>query len=296
MLAVAAIGPGTAFAQAPVVPTTTVAAQPDDESKSDHKDGEDKSKVEQPNVEATQGEKPKVEAPDVEKAEAPTFENPNVEVPKAAKSGKPDDDKPKLEKAKPAPPKAKLERPKPSSAKPEKPRPAQSKPAQPMSGQASAPSPQPNGARPAPRVEVAKPVSPRSKGPPSLAASSVRHVTVTRRTAAKQNRKAASRLDGAASPPRPATSSARSGRDFAAVTAAASGPISVAETRAVRLASHGVAAAAGTSLDREQPHVLSLAPPAGYNVTLLLAIVFAAGVGFLVGREVRRGPGPRARR
>jgi len=283
MLAVA-IGARTASAQAPVVPATTVAAQPDDQSTVDPKDGEDKPKV----------EKPRVEAPKEPKVEAPKVEKPKVEAPKVEKSGKPGDGKPKPVKAEPKPQSV---RPKQAQPKPAKPKPSpQPKPARPKSAQAGAPSAQPNEPGPEPQVDVAKTVSPTPKAARPVAASSVRHATTRRHPAPKESRKATNRPAIAASPERSATEPAGSGRHSADAASATSGPVAVTPILARRAASDG-AAAANASPDRQQPGVLTLdASRPGDNAALLLAIVFTAGVAFLFGRAVRRGPGPGARR
>ena len=282
MLAVA-IGAGPAFAEAPVVPATTVAAQPDDQSKVDPKDGEDKPKIEEPKVEEPKVEKPDVEAPKVAKSD--------VEEPKLEKSGKPRDDKAKPEKPKSAPPKPQSETPKPAQPKPAKPKPTpQPKPAQPKSAQAGAPSVQPNEPRPEPQVDAAKSVSPRPKAAPRVAASRIRHGTTRGRLAPEESRKAARRPAGAATPERSGTEPAGSGRDSSDATSATSHPVAATPRLAPRLASYG-AVASNALLDRQQPRVLILdARQPGYNATLLLAIVLTAGVAFLFGREARRRP------
>ena len=278
MLAVA-IGAGPAFAEAPVVPATTVAAQPDDQSKVDPKDGEDKPKVEEPKV-----EKPDVEAPKVAKSD--------VEEPKLETSGKPRDDKAKPEKPKSAPPKPQPETPKQAQPKPAKPKPTpQPKPAQPKSAQAGAPSVQPNEPGPEPQVDAAKSVSPRPKAAPRVAASRIRHGTTRGRPAPKESRKAARRPAGAVSPERSGTEPAGSGRDSADATSATSHPVAATPTLAPRLASHGAAASA--SLDRHRPRVLILdAHRPSFHATPLLAIVLNGR-----GLPVRtRGSAPAGRR
>jgi len=261
MLAVA-IGAGTAFAQAPIVPATTVAGQPDDQSKADAKDGEDKPKVE--------------------------------------KSGKPTDDKAKPEKPQPAPPKPakpQPEMPKQAQPKQAQPKPTpQPKPAQPKSAEAGAPSAQPNEPGPEPQVDAAKSASPRPKPAPRVAAPRIGHGTTGGRPAPKESRKAARRPAGAASPERSGTEPAGSGRDSADATSATSHPVAATPILAPRLASAG-AAEASASLDRQQPRVLILdARQPGFDATLLLAIVLTAGVAFLFGREVRRRPAAGSRR
>jgi hypothetical protein len=91
------------------------------------------------------------------------------------------------------------------------------------------------------------------------------------------------------------TSSTSSGDDSADATLVASGPAAVVPRREPRLAKDDFAAAAATPLDRQQPRVLTLDGPAGYNVpllllTLLLAIVFGAGLGYRIRCELRGSP------
>jgi hypothetical protein len=286
MLAVT-IGAGTAFAQAPVVPATTVAAHSGDQPKVDPKDGEDKPKVDKPNV----------AVPDVE---APKLEKSDVEAPKLDESGKAPHDKANSEKPKPAPPKPKPtpqpETPKQAQPKPAKPKPAKPKPTQPGSAQAGAPSAQPNEPGPQPQVDAAKSASPRPKATPRVAASRIRHGTTRERPAPKGSRKGARRPAEAPSPERSATDLAGSGRDSADATSATAHPLAATPILAPRLASDGVAAAS-PSLDSQQPRVLILdARQSGYNATLLLAVVLTAGVAFLFGREVRRRPAAEPRR
>ena len=284
MLAVA-IGAGTAFAQEPVVPATTVAAQPDDQSKVDPK-----PKVDKPNVEAPDADAPKVAKSDVEE-------------PKPERSGKPRDDKAGPEQPKPGPPKPQPETPKQAQPKPAKPKPQpetpkpakpkptpQPKPAQPNSAKAGAPSALPNEPGPEPRVDAAKSVSPRPKAARRVAASRIRHGATRGRPAPKESRKTARRPAGTASRERSGTEPAGSGRYSADATSATSHPVAATPILAPRLASDG-AAGASASLDRQQPRALILdARQSGYNATLLLAIVLTAGVAFLFGRGVRRRP------
>ena len=292
MLAVT-IGAGTAFAQAPVVPATTVTAHADDQPKVDANDGEEKPPVDKPNVEV-----PDVEAPKVEKSD--------VEAPKLEESSKATHDKANPEKPKPAPPKPKPAPPKPkpqpetpkqAQPKPANPKPiSQPKPAQPKSAQAGAPSAQPNEPGPEPQVDAAKSVSPRPKAAPRVPASRIRPGTTRRGPATKDSQKAARRSAGAPSPERSATEPGRTGRDSADATTATDHPLAATPILAPRLASDG-AVAASSSLDRQQPRVLILdARQSGYNATLLLAIVLTAGVAFLFGRGVRPRPAVESQR
>jgi hypothetical protein len=312
MLAVT-IGAGTAFAQAPVVPATTVAAPSDDQPKVDPKDGEDKPKVDKPNVEVPDVEAPKVEksdveAPKLEESGKATHDKANSEKPKPAPptpkpkpappKPKPQPETPKQAQPKPAPPKPKPQpetrkqaQPKPAKPKPAKPKPTpQPGPAQPTSAKAGAPSAQPNEPGPEPHVDAAKSVSPRPKAAPRVAASRIRHGTTRGRPAPNGSGKAARRPAGAPSPERSVTELAGSGRDSADAPSATGHPLAATPILAPRLASDG-AGAAGSSPDSQQPRVLILdARQSGYNTTLLLAIVLTAGVAFLCGRGVRRRP------
>jgi hypothetical protein len=307
MLAVT-IGAGTASAQAPIVPATTVAAHSDDQPKVDPKDGEDKPKVDKPNVEVPDVEVPDVEVPKVEKSAvaAPkleesgkaTHDKANSEKPKPAPpKPKPQPETPKQAQPKPAKPKPQPETPKQAQPKPAKPKPTpQPKPAQPKSAQAGAPSAQPNELGPEPHVDAAKSVSPRPNAAPRVAASRIRHGTTRGRPAPNESGKAARRPAGAPGPERSAAELAGSGRDSADATAATGRPLAATPILAPRLASDG-AAAASSSLDSQQPRVLILdARQSGYNTTLLLAIVLTAGVAFLFGRGVRRRPAAESRR
>jgi hypothetical protein len=283
MLAVT-IGAGTAFADAPVVPATAVAADSGDQPTVDPKDGEDKPKV----------DKPKVEVPDVE---APKVEKSDVEAPKLEDSGKATHDKATSEKPKPAPPKPKPEAPKQAQPKPATPTPTpKPKPTQPQSAQAGAPSAQPNEPGPEPQVDPAKTVSPKPKAAQRVAASRIRHRTTRGRRAPKESRKEARRPAAAPSPERSATDLAGSGRDSADAAPATGHPLAATPILAPRLASDG-AAAARSSLDSQPPRVLILdARQSGYSATLLLAVVLTAGVAFLFGRELRRRPAAESRR
>ena len=288
MLAVT-IGAGTAFAQAPVVTATTVAADSGDQPNVDPMDGEDKPKVDKPNVAV-----PAVEAPKLEKSD--------VEEPKLKKAGKPKDDQAKPEKPQSAPPKPKPTpqsetpkpakpkpaEPKPAKPKPAKPKPAKPEPAKPESAQAGTPSAQPNEPGPQPQVGAANSASPRPKAAPRVAASRIRHATTRERPTPKESPKAAPRPVQAATPERSATDLAGSGRDSADATSATSHPLAPTPILAARLASDDTAAAS-PSLDRQQPRVLILdAPQSGYNATLLIAVVLTAGVAFLFGATSRR--------
>jgi hypothetical protein len=332
LLAVAVLGAGRAFAQTPVVPSTTVAGQPDDQAKLDPNDGEDKPKTEKPGAEAPKAEAPKAEAPKAEapkaeapKAEAPKAEAPKAEAPKAEapkadkpKAEAPKADKPKAEAPKAEAPKAEApkaeapkaeapkadkpgkppgDKPNPEKFKPAEPKPttASPNPAQPQRALGGATSARPKEPGPEPPVDAAKPVSPRPKAAPFVAASPGRHVT---NPAAERNRTAARHAASATSREWSGTSSARSGGDSVDATPVASGPAAVAPTRAPHLASAGVAAGAAASLDRREPRGLILGGPPRDNVlTLLLAILlYAAGIAYVIRREIRRALGLETRR
>jgi hypothetical protein len=278
VLAVAASGTKTALAQT-VVPTTTVTAQPDSETKAGPKDGKDEPKPEQPKAEAPKAEQPKAEAP---KPEQPKADTPKPEQPKADKPVKPADATPK-----PAKPTLAQSEPKPETPKP----------AEPNGAQADAPSVQPNGPGTGPTVAVAKAVPPRSKPDPSAATSHAKHVATLRDPVAKQSRSVSRGPVDPAGTERSTTISASSGRDRADATLAASEPAAVTPKPVPRRASYHVAAAAADSIDGQRHGVLILdAPRSGYDVTIVLAIVLAAGVGFLFGRGARRGLRPWPRR
>jgi GrpB protein len=272
ILAVAAISAGTAFAQTPVVPATTIAPLPDDKSKVDPKDGREKPKAEKPKAEKPKPEKPKPEKPKPEKPkpEKPKPEKPKLEKPKPEK---PKPEKPKPEKPEPAQSTPTPEKPRPAQPKLETPKPTRSKPAQPRRAQAGAPRAKPDKPGPEPQLEVARTVSPR----PNAARSGA----------------------GAASPERSGTNSARGGSDSADATLVAGGPAAVIPRRAPRPANDVVATTAADLVDRQRAGVLPLDAPAGYNVTLLLltllfAIVYPVGLRYLSRRETRSGLGSAA--
>jgi hypothetical protein len=325
MLAIAVLGAGTAFAQTPAVPAATVAGQPDDQSKLDPSDGEDKAKAQKPAAEAPQAAKPNAEAPNSDKpnAETPKAETPEAEVPRADKPNAeapeadkpkaekpnaeaPEADKPKADKPNAEAPKAdkpgkpRGDKPNPEKSKPADPMPttASPKPAQPEQAPAGATTAQPNEPGPEPQVDAAKPASPRPKAAPFDAASPVRHVSTTRRPAAERNGAAARRAARAAGREWSGTSSAGSGGDSADAFPVASGPAAVGPGRAPQLASARVAAGAPASLGHQPPRRLILGGPPRDNVLtpLLLAILYAAGVAYVMRREVRRALGFETRR
>jgi hypothetical protein len=285
--AVAVIGAGTAFAQTPVVPATAVAPSSADKPNADEPKA-DKPKAEEPKADKPKAEEPK---PDKPKAEEPKADKPKAEEPKAdkPKPDKPKPDKPKPDKPKPDKPKA--EEPKPEEPKAEEPKAEQPtaeqptvtpnvpKSAQPQPAQANAPSAQPNEPAPEAHVEVTMTVSPSSRTVASLAASGA----------------------SAASPEPLGTDSASSGGDSADAIPVAGGPAAVVPRREPRVANDDVTAAAAVPVNRQQPRLQTLDSRPGYNVqlllpTLLLAIVFAVGLGYHIRRELRGSPSTAALR
>jgi hypothetical protein len=110
-----------------------------------------------------------------------------------------------------------------------------------------------------------------------------------------ENDKTARRRAGASRPEPSGTQPTASRSELAAATSATSDPPAVTPSLAPVLASEGTAAA-DASLDRQQPRVLILeARQSGYNAAMLLAIVLAAALAFMVGREFRRAVEPARR-
>jgi hypothetical protein len=311
LLAVAVLGAGTAFAQTPGVPATTIAGQPDDQSGLDPHDGEDKPKAEKPKADAPNPETPKTEAPEGKQpdAEAPKAGKPEAEAPKpeTPKTGPPKADKPDAKAPKPEtpttePPKA--DKPNPEKSEPAAPKPTTESPtpAQPGRAPDGATSAQPNEPRLKPQrlkpqVDVANPVSPRPKPPSFVAASPVRHVSTARSSAGEPNRTAV-RGPASAASREWRTISAGGRGDSADATPVASGPAAVAPRRATHLASARQAAGAAASLDRQQPRTRLLGGPPRDNalIPLLLAILYGAGVAYVIRREARRALGLGTRR
>jgi outer membrane biosynthesis protein TonB len=278
-----------AFAQTPVT-TTTVAGSPDDPSK----DGA-KATEEQPKPEKPKGEEPAADASVEPSADAV---EPKPEEPKATEP-KPTADEAKAEKPKAAAPTpAKPEKPKPaepqpeavkpSSAgkqpKPDKPKPTADEPVAPLhvaAAQASVPA-----------AQAALAVSPTGQAAHAVAGSHARHVGSTRaeRTTAPPDRAGAA---GAAhSDPAPIGTAG----DPVGATRATGRSADRAVTHAARLVPDDAASAAAPS-ESGPIRVLPLdAGPSGYDLTLLLTIVFTAGVAYLIGRETRRLPRAGARR
>jgi hypothetical protein len=285
ILAVAALGGGTAFAQTPVAPAPTVAADPDGASAVDPKEGEEKAET--PKAEEPKAEEPKVEEAKAEKAEKPKVEKPKPQKPKVAKP-KSSHSKPKAAKPKPAKPTH--SKPKPKKPKPEKPRPAK---------------PTPHPATPAqPQLEKPKPTQPKPTraraGTPRAEPSDPRQGSqVDDAEVASPKLTAAPSRPGAAIPERSETNSAGSGGDLADAAPVVSGTDAATSRRGPHRADDRVAAAAANSLDSPRPGVLPVEAPAGYNVTLLLltmlfAVVYPVGVRRLFRREIRRGLGSAA--
>jgi ribonuclease E len=276
-----------AFAQTPVA-GTTVAASPDDPSNDGAKATEEQPKP----------EKPKVEEPAPPSADAT---KPKPEEPKATEP-KPKVDEAKAEKPKaaPAPKPAKPEKPKPAEPKAEKPKPADPKPT--ADKQPKPDKPKATADEPVAPLQVAAAQSSAPAAPAAPAASTTRraahavagsrasHDSGTRaeRTTAPLDRGG---MAGAArSDPAPIGTAG----DPVGATRATGRSADPAMTRAARLAPDDAARAAAPS-ERRPIRALPLdAGPSGYDLTLLLTIVFTAGAAFLIGRETRRLP--RARR
>jgi len=287
MLALVAIGADAASAQSVVVTTTTVSVTTDTATV-------EVQAYDDPDLDGTDADAtPEPEAPEVV---APTVETPKAEPPKAEKVKPPKPEKPKPEKSQPAPPE-----PTPESTVPTRPQPAvdlappQSAPAHARPDDReraddSGPRARPGARKAKLRVEAAKPAAPRLESAPSLERSGVRPLTGTRERAGEGSRQAA-RPVPAATPERSHAVSARNGSDPARPTPKPSGSAVVTSSRAPRLTSDGVAPAAAVWLDRPRARVLIFGGPGGYHVwPLLLAILFAAGAGYVGGRHARRGP------
>jgi hypothetical protein len=291
-----------AFAQTPVA-TTTVAGSPDDPSK----DGA-KATEEQPKPEKPKGEEPVADAPAAPSADAakPKPEPPKATEPKPtgdeAKPEKPKAAAPKPtkpEQPKPAKPKPKAEKPKPAEAKPKDVRPTgtgkQPKPDEPKAtaDEAIAPLHVAAGQSSAPAVApAAQAVSPTHQAAQAVAGSRARHVGSMReeRTTAPPDR------GGMAAAARSDPALIRTAGDPGSATHTTGRSAEAATTHAVRLAPDDAARAAAPS-ERRPIRALPLdAGPSGYDLTLLLTIVFTAGVAFLIGRETRRLPRAGARR
>jgi hypothetical protein len=309
-----------ASAQTPVA-TTTVAGSPDDPSK----DGA-KATEEQPKPEKPKGEEPAADAPAAPSADAakpkpeapkatepkPTGDEAKPEKTKAAapkptkpEQTKPAEPKPKAEKPKPAEPKPKAEKPKPAEPKPkaEKPKPAETKPEdvkptstgkQPKPDKPKATADEPiaplhvaAAQSSAPTAAPAAPAaSPTRQAAPAVAGARAKHVGSTRaeRTTAPPDR------GGTAGAARSDPALIRTAGDPGSATHATGRSAEAATTHPARLAPDDAARAAAPS-ERRPIRALPLdAGPSGYDLTLLLTIVFAAGVAFLIGRETHRLP------
>jgi hypothetical protein len=311
-LVISASAVGPAFAQTPVA-QTTVAGSPDDQANDDPKAAEEQPKPEQPKPEKPKAEKPKAETPAVDApaqppadAAKPKPEKPKATEPKpAADKAKADTPKPAEPKPKPTEPKPKLTEPKPKHEKPkptdprpkpDKPKPIADDPGPPPHGHDS-PSSSTQAPGPGTATEAARgqTVSPAGRAGYSVDASRARHVSITppRRgqpTTALPDRDGAAGAapsdpapPGLAGPPVDATSAIGRQAHRATIHAARLGPAN--------------AAAAAVPGERRQTRMLPLDPgPPGYDLTLLLAVVFTAGIAFFIGHQTRRRPRVGARR
>jgi hypothetical protein len=318
-LVISASAVGPAFAQTPVA-QTTVAGSPDDQANDDPKAAEEQPKPEQPKPEKPKAEKPKAETPAVDApaqppadAAKPKPEKPKATEPKpAADKAKADTPKPAEPKPKPTEPRPKLTEPKPKLTepkpkhekpkptdprpKPDKPKPIADDPGPPPHGHDS-PSSSTQAPGPGTATEAARgqTVSPAGRAGYSVDASRARHVSITppRRgqpTTALPDRDGAAGAapsdpapPGLAGPPVDATSAIGRQAHRATIHAARLGPAN--------------AAAAAVPGERRQTRMLPLDPgPPGYDLTLLLAVVFTAGIAFFIGHQTRRRPRVGARR
>jgi hypothetical protein len=270
----AAPGAGSAHAQQPAGPATTVSGPSGDQSKAGPQGGDDKPKA----------EKPKVPAPD---DEAPAVATPDVEEPTVAEAGKDDDGKDKPVKAKPAAVTPQPEKPKPAKAPPApaakaaQPKPAaQAKTAQPKTADAAAPDDQ----APDPPVAAAKRVAPRPKAI-RLAAPRLKHTTGRAHRAHAPGRQAGRHLTqarGPARPEQPGAAPAASSRVPGAAAPAPGHRVASTLIRAPRAAARGVAAASA-AVDRSPPRVLILDAPLPSNAVLLLAGILTAALALFIG-------------
>ena len=287
VISASAVGPG--FAQTPVA-QTTVAGSPDDQANDDPKAAEEQPKPEKPKAEKPKAETTAVDAPAQPPADAA---KPKPEKPKATEP-KPAADKAKADTPKPAEPKPKLTEPTDPRPKPDKP--IADDPGPPPHGHDS-PSSSTQAPGPGTATEAARgqTVSPAGRAGYSVDASRARHVSITppRRgqpTTALPDRDGAAGAapsdpapPGLAGPPVDATSAIGRQAHRATIHAARLGPAN--------------AAAAAVPGERRQTRMLPLDPgPPGYDLTLLLAVVFTAGIAFFIGHQTRRRPRVGARR
>jgi hypothetical protein len=301
VLALSTSAASAAFAQTPAA-GTTVAASPDDP----------KATGEQPKP-----EKPKPEDPAVGAAPQPSADaaKPKPEAPKPAEP------KPKVDEAKPEKPKpvaepkpTKPDKPKavaePKPTKPEKPKPV----AEPKADKPKPAEPKPTADKPTkpdrPKATEEEPVAPLHVAAAQSAAPAAPAASPTRRAAhavagSRAGHDGGTRAERATAPPDRGGLAGAAHFDPAPIgtagnpgsTTRASGrSTDPATTHAARLAPDAAARAAAPS-DRRPIRALPLdAGPSGYDLTLLLTIVFTAGVAFLIGRETRRLPRAGARR
>jgi ribonuclease E len=292
-----------AFAQTPVA-GTTAAAGPDDPKADGEQPKPEKPKPEEPAAPSAEAAKPKPEEPKATEPKPtepkPKVDEAKVEKPKAAPAPKPT----KPEKPKPAEPKA--EKPKPAEPKAEKPKPAETpKPAEPKPTADKQPKPD------KPKAPAGEPVAPlhvaaaRSNAPAAAPASATRqsgHAVAGSRarhvggTHAEHTTTAAPDGGGVAGAVRSDPAPVGTAGNPGSATHATGRSTERATTHAARLAPNDAARAAAPS-DRRPIRALPLdAGPSGYDLTLLLTIVFTAGVAYLIGRETRRLPRAGARR
>jgi ribonuclease E len=285
-----------AVAQTPAA-GTTVAASPDDQNAAGEQPKPEKPKPEDPAVEGApkppaDAAKPKPEAPKPAEPK-PKADEAKAEKPKAVAAPKPT----KPEKPKPAEPKA--EKPKPAEPKAEKPKPAEPKPT--ASKQPKPEKPKATAEEPVAPLHVAAAqssapaapaVSPTRQAVHAVAGSRARHDGKARaeRTTGRPDR------GGVAGAARSDLAPIGTANNPGSTTRASGRSTDAATTHAARLAPDDAARAAAPS-DRRPIRALPLdAGPSGYDLTLLLTIVFTAGVAFLIGRETRRLPRAGARR
>jgi len=132
---------------------------------------------------------------------------------------------------------------------------------------------------------------------PSAGAASATRGAGTRRPATERGREASHPLAAGVTPQRSGAGAVMSGHDGGDVGFATTRPANAVHapnrvpTSPPHLTSHGVAAAARSPGRRLLPVPRLEAKPRS-DATLVLAIVFGAGVGLLFGRRVRRPLGP----
>jgi hypothetical protein len=319
-LVISASAVGPAFAQTPVA-QTTVAGSPDDQANDDPKAAEEQPKPEQPKPEQPKAEQPKAEQPKPEqpKPEQPKAETPAVDAPAQppADAAKPKPQKPKATEPKPAADKAKADTPKPAEPKPkltepkpkhekpkptdprpkpDKPKPIADDPGPPPHGHDS-PSSSTQAPGPGTATEAARgqTVSPAGRAGYSVDVSRARHVSITPPRRGQPTTALADRDGAAGAAPSDPAPLGTAGLPVDA-TSAIGRQAHRATIHAARLGPANAAAAAVPG-ERRQTRMLPLDPgPPGYDLTLLLAVVFTAGIAFFIGHQTRRRPRVGARR